>query len=136
MSRLKAIFPDDWQCILDVYKGFLCSIGPETATEELLLALLEVGVRFGERLSKVKPNGFIEIGCGLAIPSLTLAKLGNREVKAVDIDSIVLSLCEHLTKKLGCFLEFQCRDIFDDRPKLQKGALLIEIGRASCREGV
>lgn len=63
-SRLKVIFPDDWEHILSFYKGFICSDGTQKTDEGLLLTLLEIGVGFGERLSTIDMNGFIEIGCG------------------------------------------------------------------------
>ena len=138
VSRLEAIFPDDWQYILTIYKNFVYSTGARAATEKLLLTLLEVGVRFGERLSRLHPDGFVEIGCGLAIPSLTLAKLGHTRGRAVDIDPKVLSYAEDMSDRLGlgCTLEFQCRDVFEDRPKLQKGELLIAEKPASYKKNI
>lgn len=136
VPRLNAIFPDDWQYILNVYKDFIYSTGCPTVNENLLLTLLEVGVRFGERLSRLHPDGFVEIGCGLAIPSLTLAKLGHANGRAVDIDPKVLSYAEDMRDRLGCDLEFQCRDVFEDRPKLQKGELLIAEKPASYKKNI
>ena len=138
VSRLEVIFPDDWQYILTIYKNFVYSTGARAATEKLLLTLLEVGVRFGERLSRLHPDGFVEIGCGLAIPSLTLAKLGHTGGRAVDIDPKVLSYAEDMSDRLGlgCALEFQCRDVFVDRPKLQKGELLIAEKPASYKKNI
>lgn len=136
VSRLNAIFPDDWQSILNVYKDFIYSTGGSTVNENLLLTLLEVGVRFGERLSRLHPDGFVEIGCGLAIPSLTLAKLSHTNGRAVDIDPTVLSYAEDMRDRLGCDLEFQCRDVFEDRPKLQKGELLIAEKPASYKKNI
>jgi len=134
-SRLKAIFPDDWEHILSVYKGFICSGGTQKTDEVLLLTLLEIGVRFGERLSELHMNGFVEIGCGLAIPSLTLAKLGNRG-RAVDVDPEVLSFVEDLKNHLGCNLKIECRDIFENRPKLKKRELLIAEKPASYKKNI
>jgi len=134
-SRLKAIFPDDWEHILSVYKGFICSGGPQKADEVLLLTLLEIGVRFGERLSELHMNGFIEIGCGLAIPSLTLAKLG-KSGRAVDVDSEVLIYVQNLKNHLGCNLKVECRDIFENRPKLKKRELLIAEKPASYKKNI
>ena len=135
-TRLKTIFPGDWQYILSVYKGFLSSTGSEVTNENLLLNLLEIGVKFGERLSRLHLNGFVEIGCGLAIPSLTLGKLGRTEGKAVDIDPKVLACAEDLRDRLGCELEIQCRDIFENRPKLQRGELLIAEKPASYKKSI
>ena len=136
VSRLEAIFPDDWQSMLNVYKDFIYSTGSQPVTENLLLALLEIGVRFGERLSRLHPDGFVEIGCGLAIPSLTLATSGHTVGRAVDIDPKVLSYAEDMRDRLGCDLEFQCRDVFEDRPKLQKGELLIAEKPASYKKNI
>jgi len=134
-SRLKTIFPDDWEHILSVYREFISFGGTPKADESLLLSLLEIGVRFGERLSKLSMNGFIEIGCGLAIPSLTLAKLKNRG-KAVDVDPKVLSFAEDLKRHLGCNFKIECRDIFENRPKLKKGELLIAEKPASYKKNI
>ena len=134
-SKLKEIFPEDWEYILSVYKGFVCSAETQKVSEELLAALLEIGVRFGERLSKLNLNGFVEIGCGLAVPSFTLAKLGNKG-KAIDIDSKVLSIVEALKDRLESDLEIQCCDIFKNRPELKKGELLIAEKPASYKKNV
>jgi len=135
-SRLKEIFSDDWEHILTIYKGFIYSAGAQSANEELLLILLEIGVRFGERLSQICSNGFVEIGCGLAVPSLTLAKLGIARGRAVDIDPKVLSCVEDLKNHLKCDFELVCSDIFKDRPKLQKGELLIAEKLASYKRSI
>jgi len=134
VSRLKAVFPKDWQYILNVYKGFLFCTGSQAANDNLLLALLEIGVKLGEELSGLHANGFVEIGCGLAIPSLTLARVGNPGGKAVDIDPKVLSRAEHIRNRLGCNLDLQCSDVFENRPKLHKGELLIAEKPASYKK--
>ncbi len=101
-----------------------------------MLALLEIGVRLWERLSQLEPNGFVEIGCGLAVPSLTLAELGNRGGKAIDVNPKVISLAEDLKDRLGCALEIQCRDVFKNRPKVQKGELLTAEKPASYKKNI
>jgi len=136
ISRLKAIFPEDWQFILDAYMGFLASMGSRVINENLPLNLIEIGVRLGERLSQLQPDGFVEIGCGLAIPALTLAKLGNTEGIANDIDPKVLSCAEDIRDHLGCTLEFQCSDIFKNRPELKNGELLIAEKPASYKNSI
>jgi len=72
MLRLKAIFPNDWQYILSSYAQFLSSTGLKKVDNDFLLMLIESGVLFGERLSRLPIKGFVEIGCGLAIRSLTI----------------------------------------------------------------
>jgi len=136
ISRLKAIFPEDWQYVLGVYKGFLCCKSSQAVSEDLLFGLLETGVRFGERLARLPLDGFLEVGCGLAIPSLTLAKLGRKGGRAVDIDPKVLACAEDLRNHVGCDLEIGCRDIFKDRPKLNEGDLLIAEKPASYKKNV
>ena len=134
-SRLKTIFPNEWEHILSVYKGFICFGVTQKADEGLLLTLLEIGVRFGERLSELHMNGFIEIGCGLAIPSLTLAKLG-KSGRAVDVDSEVIIYVQNLKNHLECNLKIECRDIFENRPKLKKRELLIAEKPASYKKNI
>ena len=134
VSRLKAIFPDDWEYILNVYRGFLSSGGTRKLGEQVLLSLLEIGVRFGERLSRLPLSGFVEIGCGLAIPSLTLTKLGCSNVRSIDIDPNILSLAVDLKDRLGCIVELQCDDIFENRPKLEEDEMVIAEKPASYKK--
>jgi len=136
IPRLKAIFPEDWEYLLDVYKDFLSSIGSQVDNENLLLTLLEIGVKFGERLSRLNLNGFVEIGCGLAIPSMTLARLGHTGGKAIDIDPKVLDCVEDLKNRIGCKLDVQCRDIFENKPELQRGGLLIAEKPTSYKKSI
>jgi len=134
MSTLKTIFPDHWQYIVDVYRRFIFSAESAPVKEKLALILLDIGVRFGQRLSTVQVTGFVEIGCGLAIPSLTLATLGGANVTAVDIDPKVLLLLEALRERVGCNFQIECRDIFKDRPELRKGQILIAEKPASYKK--
>ncbi|RKY08975.1 MAG: hypothetical protein DRP65_08395 [Planctomycetota bacterium] len=134
MSRLKAIFPDDWQYILEVYRQAASPPGTEQFEDRLLLILLEISVKFGERLSNYLTSGFVEIGCGMAIPSLTLAKLGRPDVLAIDVDSEIIAKAEAIKEKVGCDLEIRCADVFKDRPKLQKGQMLIAEKPASYKK--
>lgn len=134
MSRLKAIFSEHWQYILDVYRWFICPPGSKPVNEKLPLILLEIGVRFGERLSQYHANGYIEIGCGMAIPSLTIAKLGRPDVLAIDIDSEVVAKAETIRDEVGCDFGIRCADVFRDRPKLQKAQMLIAEKPASYKK--
>ncbi len=110
LARLEVTFPDDWQYIPTIYKNFVYSTGARTVNEDL----------------------------GSAIPSPTLAKLGHAMGRAVDIDPEVISYAEDVRERpgLGCALEFQCRDVFEDRPKLQKGELLIAEKPASYKKSI
>jgi len=123
--RFKTIFTDNWPYILTAYKDFLSSPGTQAANEDLLLRFLEVGVKIGEKLAQMKPNGFVEIGCGMAIPSLTLAKLGYTNGIAIDIDPKIIAYAKDIRDHLGCDLKFECADIFENRPKLKKGDFVI-----------
>jgi len=134
MSRLKAIFGNDWQSILEIYRQAASPPGAEQFKDKLLLLLLEISVRFGEALSNYQTNGYVEIGCGLAIPSLTLAKLGCSEVLAIDIDSKIVAQAEQIKERVGCDLEIRCEDVFKDRPKLQKSAMIIAEKPASYKK--
>jgi len=134
MSRLKAIFGNDWQYILEVYRQAASPPGTEQFEDKLLLILLEISVKFGERLSNYLTSGFVEIGCGMAIPSLTLAKLGRPDVLAIDIDSEIIAKAEAIKEKVGCDLEIRCADVFKDRPKLREGQMLIAEKPASYKK--
>ncbi len=136
MTKLKAIFPGDWKRIMNAYKNFAASSGAGSTSERLFFAFVEIGVRFGERLSELEPQGFVEIGCGLAIPSLTLAKLGIEGGKAVDVDPKVLYLVRKLMQQLGCNLDVEYSDVFKNRPKLQKGQLLVAEKPASYKKNI
>jgi len=133
---LKAIFPDSWRYILDVYRRFISPPGSKLVNDKLPLILLEIGARFGERLSQYQGSGFVEVGCGLAIPSLTLAKLGCSDVTAIDIDPRILSEAEAIRDHVQCDFEIRCADIFKNRPKLQEGQMLVAEKPASYKENV
>ena len=134
MSRLKALFTEDWPYILEVYRQFVSQPGAEAINDKVLLVLLEIGVRFGERLSECRKTGFVEIGCGLAIPSLTLAKVGCSDLLAIDIDPKVVSTAEAIKEEVGCDFEIRCADVFKDRPQLQKGQMLVAEKPASYKK--
>ncbi|MCD6116420.1 hypothetical protein J7K93_05360 [bacterium] len=135
-SKLKQIFSEEWSEILDIYKIFVQSIGCTDIADNLLFSLVEIGVRFGERLSKLTVPGFIEIGCGLAIPSLTLSKLGQVNGTAIDIDNKSLIYAEDIRKMVKCDLKFQCADVFEKKPVLQKGEILVAEKPASYKNNI
>ena len=135
-SRLEQIFSEKWSEILDIYKTFVQSIGCTNVSENLIFSLVEIGVRFGERISKLRMSGFIEIGCGLAIPSLTLSKLGKANGTAIDIDNKPLIYAEEIRKIVKCDLKFQCTDVFEKKPVLQKGELLVAEKPASYKNNI
>jgi len=136
MTKLRTIFPNDWKHIMNAYKTFVASSGAGSASEKLLSNFVEIGVRFGERLAGLEPQGFVEIGCGLAIPSLTLARLGIEGGKAVDVDPKALSIAKDLAQRLECDLDVVCRDVFENRPKLEKRQLLVAEKPASYKKNI
>jgi len=133
-SRLKTVFSEDWYQVKEMYMQFLVDSGTDTIKEELLLYLLEVGVKFGERLSQIHSGGFVEIGCGLGIPSLTLARLGNDRGRAIDIHPAALLFAQKLRDLLDCRLRIEQRDVFKERPILHKDDLLIAEKPASYKK--
>lgn len=136
MLRLKVLFPDHWEYIIAEYREFVLSSGGNPIKDDLLLMIIESGVRFGERLAQIDFINFTEICCGLAIPSLTLAFLGRTGGKAIDIDPKILSFAERIRDRLECDLEFQCLNIFENRPQIKKGDLLIAEKPASYKKNL
>ena len=100
MSRLKAIFTN-WPYILEIYRQCVSHPGAEAMTDTVLLIMREIGVGFGDRLSEYRKTGFLDIGCGLAIPSLTLAGLGCPDVLAIEIDPKSVSKKETIKEEVG-----------------------------------
>jgi len=133
ISEFKKIFKNEWKDIFKIYKNFSLSAGAQ-ADDSLLLAFLEVGVRFGERLFSIPAGKFIEIGCGMAIPSLSLVKLGHKNITAIDIEPKILSYAEAISKAAKCQLDLQCYDIFEKRPKLEYNDMLIAEKPASYKK--
>jgi len=131
--RFKQIFRDEWMDILAVYKEFMSSYGQVSEHEEVFSYSIELGVRFGERLSELGNGGFTEIGCGLAIPSLTLAKLNCEDVRSIDIDPKIVSYAERVRDRAGCSTAIECYDIFEQRPRLKKNDMLIAEKPASYK---
>lgn len=131
--RIRKIFSDEWKDILKIYKGFVLSSGGGHVMDDVLLYFIEIGVRFGERLNKLSATGFLEIGCGLGIPSLTLSRLGRTGVRAFDIDPKVIICAQQLRKELACDTEIGCIDVFDQKPALGLNDVLIAEKPASYK---
>jgi len=133
ISKFKQIFKDEWKDIFKIYKDFSFAAGAQ-ADDKFLLAFLEVGARLGERLFQIPAGRFVEIGCGMAIPSLSLVKLGHTNVTAIDIEPKILSYAEAIRKVVECQLDIQCYDIFEKRPKLENNDMLIAEKPASYKK--
>ncbi|MCK4517096.1 MAG: class I SAM-dependent methyltransferase, partial [Spirochaetaceae bacterium] len=75
-----------------------------------------------------------EVCSGLGIPCLTYTRLTQARVRALDIDPKILSFAEDLRDRLGCDVEFECRDVFQDRPELREGEMLVAEKPASYKK--
>jgi hypothetical protein len=131
-SKLKKIFSKEWEFILNVYIDYINNQIRQKIDNNKLLKLLEIGVLFGERLAYYNFNYYIEIGCGFAIPSLTLAKLGQKDVLAFDLDMFILEKAEKIKNKCQLDFKIKCLDFYFNRPDLKKnGIWLAEKPRAN-----
>ena len=134
MLRFNFIFKDEYKYVKEIYQEFINTTSAGNINDKILLLLLEIGTRFGERLGELKAKNYIEIGCGLAIPSFTLVKLGHKAVTAIDIDPGVMAFTEKIKIHLQCELNLKCFDIFKTRPEIKKGDLLIAEKPASYKK--
>lgn len=99
-----------------------------TMTDGKLVYYLELGVNLGHLVSQYldkKEQRFIEIGCGLAIPSLTLLKLGFSNGEAFDSHTNSIILGQRLNEDLGLNLEYTIQDFFKWKPKFYERPFLI-----------
>jgi hypothetical protein len=132
--RIRKIFRHEWKDILKIYKGFVLSNGGGHVMDDVLLYFIEISVRFGERLNELFASGFLEIGCGMGIPSLTLARLGRTNVRAYDVDPKVIICAQQLRKELACDIEIGCLDVFNEKPALGSNDVLIAEKPASYKK--
>lgn len=83
-----------------------------------------MGVRLGYIVAQRKPKHFIEIGCGLGIHSLTLAKKGiNGEAFDLNLKGPLLG--SKLASDLGLNLKYGRRDFYKWDPTLEEGTFII-----------
>ena len=85
---------------------------------------VEKDVRIAKAIAEHEPEHFIEIGCGLAIPSLTLTKLGYSG-EAFDIGRGWFPYIDALKERLELDLKVDEIDFFDWEPNLPEGTFLI-----------
>jgi len=89
--KTKTIFPEEWSFFVKNYRNYLNEVGNYEISSYKILDLIEMGVLFGERVFEMSFERYVEIGCGMALPSITISKLGGNNVIAFDIDMTVLN---------------------------------------------
>jgi len=120
------IFGKDSELLIKKYKDSL-----HESTKRMLRDIdsfardyVERGVRLGYVAAKNSPSYFVEIGCGLGIPSLTLAKLGYNG-EAFDFQTKIVNEGNFLSEKLKLSLPYKLIDFYAWDPKLPEGTFLI-----------
>lgn len=86
---------------------------PETRVSRLFEADIVAGIMFYRH----DFQGFLEIGCGAALPALTIRALGGTEVNAFDVNLETVIKAREMARKAGVDLSISCRDFdFNDWP--------------------
>jgi len=93
---------DERVILMDPGMAFGTGTHPTTV---LCLTMLDTLIQGGERL--------IDVGCGSAILSVAAAKLGAREVLAIDLDPLAVRIAKENTmlNKVECTVTVECLDL-------------------------
>ena len=97
-----------------------------------ILNLIEISYLFGEKIFSFGFKRFIEIGCGFAIPSITISKLGGSIVKAFDIDMKLLDYPKKIIKKYNINTDIECKNFNYTDINVEDGDVWIAEKPRSC----
>jgi len=86
---------------------------------------VELGVKLGYNVAQQQVDYFVEIGSGMAIPSLTMVKMGVTSGEAFDRGPRILDLGRRLASALELKLSYVQRDFYEWDPTLPEGTFLI-----------
>jgi len=116
MSVTKYVFGDYTEALLDFYIAYFNEIKKANSLDgtpemDRILVELEIesSVRLGYLVAERKPSFYTEVGCGLGIPSLTLAKLGF-DGAAFDINPNLINFGKRLARELRLFMRYTVVD--------------------------
>ena len=121
------IFGNDSEKLIRKFLEYMRPLGEGMSDAEKIRFAknyVEISVLLGALVAYHKPAAFVEIGCGLAIPSLTLVKMGITSGNAFDIEHRV-HWGRELASDLGLTLECIERDFYQWDADLPKGTFLI-----------
>ena len=122
------VFGRDTEFLIQIYieqtKNANCDILPEL---EYLAGKYSVerDVRLGHAVAQHNPRYFVEVGCGLAIPSFTLMKMGITSGEAIDRNPEWFQYLEGMKSRLSLDLNVRLEDFYEWNPDLPEGAFII-----------
>ena len=107
---MKKLFPAESRSMLVVYREWLQGDLRQNVDESRVSELMEADVMFGKRIFAGGFSDFLEIGCGLALPALTLKCLGGGYVWAFDLNLRIVGFAQRMSRAAGQKIRLECRD--------------------------
>ena len=109
--------------MLLVYREWLQDDLSKSVDESQFCELLEADALFGKRIYDGGFSDFLEIGCGLAIPAITVKCLGGGNVGAIDVNLRIMGFALRMSHVAGQNIQLECRDFRYSRFSLAKNTI-------------
>ena len=104
------VFRDRWPGMRAFYLDWLRRETGREIPEISVNRLIEADVIAGLQFCRAEFQGFLEIGCGAALPSLTIRSLGRSHVRAFDVNLEMVAKARGMARAAGVSLSVSCRD--------------------------
>ena len=127
-AQTQEVFGRDADFLIQIYIEHNRNRGNAPPPElEYLLSKYSVerDVRLGRAIAQHNPRYFVEVGCGLAIPSFTLMKMGINSGEGIDRNPDWFQYLERMKSKLGLDLNVRLEDFYEWDPDLPEGTFII-----------
>ena len=120
---MKELFPSESRSMLVVYREWLQGDLGKSVDESRVSELMEADVMLGKRIYDGGFSDFLEIGCGLAIPAITVKRLGGANVRAFDVNLRIVDFARRMINAAGQKIQLECRDFSYSRFNLAKNTI-------------
>ncbi|HDP95791.1 MAG TPA: class I SAM-dependent methyltransferase [Candidatus Aminicenantes bacterium] len=110
MSLFKTLFPLKWPEMIRLYHHWLEHNLNRAVAARWVLQLLDADAMLALNAARSSISRFVEIGCGAAIPSIAIARLGRRDVSAFDVDLEMVRVARKMINLAGVDVALECRD--------------------------
>jgi len=94
-----------------IYQQWLEGKLGRNISNETVVMLMEADIAVGRLVCERGLDGVLEIGCGFALPSIVIARLGGaKEITAFDLDLDLLNKARKMVAASGERITLDCRD--------------------------
>lgn len=98
-----------------VYQAWIQKELGRDVAEWRVIALMDADLMFGKRLFRTGISNYLEIGCGLALPSIAVMRLGGCNVRAFDISMDIVNVARRMRDAAGMNFPLGCLDFNHSR---------------------